>query len=345
MAKKKVLLGMSGGVDSSVTAAILLKQGFEVIGATFQLQEKQTSTNDAAKVAEQLGIEHLFLDLKNQFKDRVIDYFINSYLHGETPNPCTTCNRFIKFDALLNKALAMGIDYIATGHYARVEFDENKQRYLLKKSLAGGKDQSYVLYALTQAQLARVIFPLGNFTKPAIRAKAKELGLSVADKPDSQEICFIPDNNYRHFIQSQNTSKIKPGNFVDQNGKILGQHTGITNYTIGQRTGLGIALGYPIYVTKIDPVKNEVVLGTNQQLFTTTLYAKDLNFIAIKKLEEPLKIKAKIRSSALAESATIYPADNEQIKLVFDQAQRAITPGQAVVFYDDDVVIGGGKII
>lgn len=360
MGKKKVLVGMSGGVDSAVCVALLLEQGYEVLGATLKIQplpkscpknqnpETPATYNeaDAVKLAKQFGIKHYFIDYKENFKNKVIDYFINSYLDGKTPNPCTKCNRLIKFKELTQKAKDLGLDYVATGHYAQVEYDHKTKRYLLKKSVAGSKDQSYVLYDLTQEQLAKVIFPLGKFTKAKIRAKAKELGLFVADKADSQEICFIPDNDYRKFL-AENTQQpaSTSGNFVDIDGKILGRHNGIVNYTIGQRTGLGIALGYPVYVIKIDKEKNQVILGSDKQLYKDTFYANELNFIAIPKLKESLKVKAKIRSSASAAPATISLEKEDLIKVVFEQAQRAITPGQSVVFYDDEIVIGGGRIL
>ena len=358
MPKKSVMVGMSGGVDSSVAAAILLDKGYEVIGATMQIwpdmdeDRKQTeggccslsAVDDARRVANRLGISYYVMNFKDIFQSKVIDYFVEEYLKGRTPNPCIACNRYVKFTAMLNKAAAMGIDYYATGHYARIEYDEGLKRYLLKKSATDRKDQTYALYNLTQEQLSRTLFPIGDYEKEKVREIAKELGLTVATKPDSQEICFVEDNDYGRYISENTNYKIKPGDFVDKNGNVLGRHKGIIHYTIGQRKGLGIALGKPMFVMGIDVEKNRVVLGDETEVFSDTLTAGDLNFISIDKLDKELRVKAKIRYSAKEADATIYPIEDSRVKVVFDTPQRAITPGQSVVFYQGDVVVGGGTI-
>ena len=250
----------------------------------------------------------------------------------------------MKFEALLNKAVSMGIDYVATGHYAIIEYDENRKRYLLKKSVTDTKDQTYALYNLTQEQLARVLMPIGEYSKDIVRKKAAELGLYVASKPDSQEICFVDDNDYGKFIEENTDKKIVPGYFVDTKGNILGEHKGIIHYTVGQRKGLGIALGKPMYVVGLDAENNTVILGEDTEVYGNELIAYDLNFISIDTLEEPMRVKAKIRYSAKAADALIIPIEDGKVKVVFDTPQRAITPGQSVVFYDGDIVVGGGII-
>lgn len=358
MTKKKVMIGMSGGVDSSVAAAILLEKGYEVIGVTMQIwpdmEEERLKTeggccslsavDDARRVANKLGIPYYVMNFKEVFEKKVIDYFTEEYINGRTPNPCIACNRHVKFDALLNKAVSMGIDYIATGHYAKVEFDETSKRFLLKKSVTDRKDQTYALYNLTQEQLARTLMPIGDYEKERVRELAKELGLTVATKPDSQEICFVEDNDYAGFIEKNTDYKVKPGNFVDTKGKILGRHNGIIHYTVGQRKGLGITFGKPMFVVGIDAKNDNVVLGEEGEVLSDSLTASDLNFISIEKLDGPMRVEAKIRYSAKPAAATITPADEGRVKVVFDIPQRAITPGQSVVFYDGDVVVGGGVI-
>ncbi|NSW92242.1 MAG: tRNA 2-thiouridine(34) synthase MnmA [Firmicutes bacterium] len=357
--KKKVIIGMSGGVDSSVAAAILLEKGYDVIGVTMQIwpdREKDdmkgdtgccslSAVEDARKVADKLSIPYYVMNFKNVFKEKVIDYFVNEYLEGRTPNPCIVCNRHIKFEVLLNKALSMGIDYIATGHYARVEYDEDIDRYLLKKAVNPEKDQSYVLYKLTQEQLSRILLPIGEYTKDEVRKIAEKYKLPVAKKPDSQEICFINDNDYGKFICDYTDSKILPGYFVDTEGNILGKHKGIIHYTVGQRRGLGIALGKPMYVVEIDTKNNRVVLGDINDVLSRTLIADDLNFISIPGIDREIRVNAKIRYTAKEAPATIYPLERDKVKVEFDSPQRAITPGQSVVFYDEEVVVGGGVII
>jgi len=356
--KKKVMVGMSGGVDSSVAAAVLLEQGYEVYGVTMQIWPEHSQTNkehdnsccslfaveDARTVANKLNIPYYVLNLKNEFKTNVIDYFTSEYISGRTPNPCIACNRFVKFEALLNKAISMGMDYIATGHYARIEHDSQKGRYLLKKSATDRKDQTYALYTLTQFQLSHTLMPIGEFTKEQVRKKAEELGLNVASKPDSQEICFIDDDDYAGYICSNTDYVSRPGYFKDVYGNVLGMHKGIIHYTIGQRKGLGIALGKPMFVVDIEPDTNTVILGDSSQVFSSSLEACDVNFISIDKLASEMKVKAKIRYSAKEADAVISPMPNGCVKVVFEQPQRAITPGQSVVFYDGDIVVGGGII-
>ncbi|HEX3030247.1 MAG TPA: tRNA 2-thiouridine(34) synthase MnmA, partial [Clostridia bacterium] len=330
MTKKKVMIGMSGGVDSSVAAAILLEKGYEVIGVTMQIwpdmeEERQkteggccslSAVDDARRVANKLGIPYYVMNFKEVFEKKVIDYFTEEYINGRTPNPCIACNRHVKFDALLNKAVSMGIDYIATGHYAKVEFDEAGKRYLLKKSVTDRKDQTYALYNLTQEQLARTLMPIGDYEKERVREIAKEIGLTVATKPDSQEICFVEDNDYAGFIEKNTDYKAKPGNFVDTKGKILGRHNGIIHYTVGQRKGLGITFGKPMFVVGIDAKNDNVVLGEEGEVLTDSLTASDLNYISIEKLDGPMRVEAKIRYSAKPAAATITPDDEGRVKVV-----------------------------
>lgn len=312
--KKKVIIGMSGGVDSSVAAAILLEKGFDVIGVTLDNSYSSISSiDDARKVADKLGIPFNVINYQDVFKEEVIDYFINEYLQGRTPNPCAVCNRNVKFEALLNKALSMDIEYIATGHYARVEYDNNRNRYLLKKAVTHEKDQSYMLYNLTQEQLSKTLFPLGEYSKDQVREMALKYKLPVATKPDSQEICFIADNDYGKYVREHTDAEILPGYFVDTDGNILGKHKGIIYYTVGQRRGLGIALGKPMYVVKIDRENNKIVLGDLQDILSKTLIAGDLNFISIPNIDNSnntdkgLRVNAKIRYAAKEAPATIYP--------------------------------------
>ncbi|SKC69779.1 tRNA 2-thiouridine(34) synthase MnmA [Maledivibacter halophilus] len=358
--KNKVVLGMSGGVDSSVAAYLLKKQGYEVIGVTMKVWQDDEEDNyeredgccslsaaeDARRVANKLDIPFYVMNFKSVFKEKVIDYFVDEYLHGRTPNPCIACNKYIKFEELLQKAHSLGAYYVATGHYSRIVKDQKTNRYLIKKSLAKGKDQTYAMYNLTQDQLKHILMPLGEYSsKEEIRNIAKSLGLDVANKPDSQEICFIPDNNYGRFIEKKEGAKIIPGNFVDTNGNILGRHKGIIHYTIGQRKGLGISLGKPAYVVDIIPEKNQVVLGDNKDAFKGKLIAKNINFIPFDELKSPMKVEAKVRYSAKPSVATVYPLEENRVKVEFDNPQRAVTPGQAVVFYNENLLIGGGTIV
>jgi len=353
--KKKVLVGMSGGVDSSVAAYLLKEQGYEVIGVTMQIWqddeefiEKEggccslSAVADARRVANKIGIPFYVMNFKDAFKRNVIDYFVDEYMEGRTPNPCIACNKFIKFSSFLDKAMAMGIDYVATGHYAIIE--KQKDRYIIKKSEDDKKDQTYALYNLTQFQLERTLMPCGQYKKSEIREIAKNIGLRVYNKKDSEEICFIPDNDHGRYIKNRFPNKVRQGNFVDKQGNVLGKHKGIVYYTIGQRKGLGIAFGKPMYVVDINPFKNEVVLGTIEDLLNTELIAKDINYIPFDTLKEPMEVEAKIRYSQIPSKAIITPIDDSRVRVDFHEKQRAITKGQSVVFYKDDLLIGGGII-
>lgn len=360
MDKKKVVLGMSGGVDSSVAAYLLKEQGYEVIGVTMQIwQDKNpdavereggccslSAVDDARMVAEKLDIPFYVMNFKDIFKEKVIEYFIEEYHMGRTPNPCIACNRYVKFEELMRRAFSLDAYYVATGHYAIIEKDEKSGRYLLKKSHAVGKDQTYALYNMTQEQLEHTLMPLGIYeSKDRIREIAKKLDLVVSEKPDSQEICFVPDNDYGRFIEENSDKKATKGKFVDLDGNALGTHEGISNYTVGQRKGLGLALGYPAYVVDIDAERNEVVIGKGEDVFGKELLATDINLISIEALEKPMEVKAKVRYSAKETDALISPAGNGDIRVVFKEPVRAITPGQSVVFYDGDAVVGGGTIV
>lgn len=354
---KKVLVAMSGGVDSSVAAALLVEAGYDVIGATMRTWPKdECSTRnprnccslkgveDARSVCAKLGIPHYTLSLEKEFEDKVIRYFFLEYSNGRTPNPCIICNQRIKFGSLLKKALAIGVDYIATGHYAKAGYDEEEKRCILKEAADIAKDQSYVLFGLSQPQLARAIFPLGDYTKTNIRSLAKKLGLKVHDKLESQEICFVGDNDYRRFLRERFGVKIRPGPIVDTEGNVLGQHKGTFFFTIGQRKGLGIAKGRPLYVIGIDRLNNRVIVGRSEDTRRDELVADGLNWISIDRLNGPIKLKAKIRSRHPKAWVTVTKLAQDEVRVRFDLPQSAVTPGQAVVFYDEDVVVGGGWI-
>ena len=351
MNNKKVLLGMSGGVDSSVSAILLKEQGYDVIGITLQLFAGSCcnlETNlDAKNVCKQIGIPHITFDLRNEFKECVIDNFIQEYSNTRTPNPCIECNKYMKFGAMYEKAKELGCDYIATGHYAKIEYSDKYKQNVLKKSNSVGKDQSYVLYNLPKNMLDKVLFPLGNFTsKNEIRKIAKEHSLKVANKPDSEDICFIPDGNYKKFLEENSDLKPKPGNIVTLNGEVLGIHNGLYNYTIGQRKGLGISYKEPLFVIGFNKNKNEVIVGTNDDTFKNEMYVNNLNWLIMDKLDNEIEVNVKTRYSSRETKAIIYPTENsDMIKVIFKEPVQRITPGQSAVFYLDDVVIGGGKIL
>lgn len=345
---KKVVLGMSGGVDSSVSAIILQKQGYEVIGLTMLLCENENSSavEDAKKVCQKLNIEHHVVDLRKEFKNNVIDNFISSYMCAKTPNPCIECNKSIKFGAFYKIAQDLGCEYIATGHYAKIEYSQEYKEYVLIKSNSEKKDQTYFLYGINKEILPKVIFPLAEFEdKTEIRKIAEENDLVVARKKDSQEICFIPNNDYITFLTDKKKNITdKKGKIVLRSGEVLGEHTGIIKYTIGQRKGLGIAYKEPLYVLELDSNENQVIVGTENELYSNELEANELNFLLDIDLTKPIEIKAKIRYRA-KEAQAILEVKGETAKVTFKEPQRAITPGQSVVFYKDNIVLGGGKII
>ena len=358
MAKKKVVVGMSGGVDSSVAAYLLKEQGYDVIGVTMQIWQDEESkiqeenggccglsaVDDARKVAAQIGIPYYVMNFKKDFQEKVIDYFVDEYLHGRTPNPCIACNRYVKWESLLTRSMEIGADYIATGHYARVEQLPNG-RYAIRHSATWSKDQTYALYNLTQDQLRRTLMPVGEYEKDQIREIAKEIGLQIANKPDSQDICFVSDDDYASFIEENADAPIHQGNFVTPDGKILGKHKGIIHYTVGQRKGLGLALGYPAFVLEIRPETDEVVIGTYEESLTHTLRANELNFMSVEDLTEPMRVFAKIRYNHKGAWCTVEKTGEDEITCIFDEPIRAVTPGQAVVLYDGEYVLGGGTIL
>ncbi len=353
MNQKKVAVGMSGGVDSSVCAVLLKEAGYQVSGVTLTLHaerdEKVCGTSDhvedAKKVADALGVDFYSCDMKDVFKKQVMTRFSESYEKAETPNPCILCNRYIKFDAMLSYAKSIGMDMIATGHYANVEQDEATGRYLLKKATDISKDQTYFLYTLTQEQLSHTLFPLGNLEKSEVRQIAEEHGFHNAKKKESQDICFVPDGDYAAFIRRYRGVSFPEGDFVDKSGKVLGKHKGIIHYTIGQRKGLGLSFPCPMYVIHKDLATNTVTLGTVEELYQTTFCATDINLISVESIEGELQVSAKIRYNQKEQPATVKQLDQHTIQVTFSEPQKAITKGQAVVLYDGDTVVGGGTIL
>ena len=357
MSQKKALIAMSGGVDSSVAAYLTLQAGFQCTGATMRLFDNsilgqdQESTccslddvEDARSVARRLGFPFYVFNFKDDFEEKVIRKFIHCYECGATPNPCIDCNRYLKFDHLLRRGYELGCDYVVTGHYARIRQDETTGRYLLYKATDLSKDQSYVLYSLTQEQLAHTRFPLGEMTKADARVIAEEQGFINARKHDSQDICFVPDGDYVAFMERYTGKKYTPGDYLDLQGNVVGKHKGAVCYTLGQRKGLNLAMGTPVYVCAKDMERNTVTVGPNEALFSTTLRATDWNWFPFPTLAEPIRVSAKARYNQPPQPATVYPEENGFARVVFDEPQRALTPGQAVVLYDGEMVVGGGTI-
>jgi len=363
MKSKKILIAMSGGVDSSVAAHLLKEQGYDCIGAMMKLYSDDIinigmddppranrgccsleDAEDARAVATALGIPFFVFNFSDSFGAQVIEGFISAYRQGRTPNPCIDCNRFMKFEKFIARAAELEVDYIATGHYAKITRDPSG-RYLLSRGADAGKDQTYVLYAMTQSQLARTLFPLGGYTKEAVREMAASLGLATAAKRDSQDICFAPDGDYAGFIERYTGQASQAGDFVSPQGEVLGRHKGIIHYTIGQRKGLGLYGPMLQYVSALDPKANTVTVGGAEDLFSRSLVARDINLIPMDKLDGPLNVQAKVRYSQPAQPARVWQTAPEELHLEFEKPQRAITPGQAVVFYDGDVVMGGGTIV
>lgn len=365
-----IAVAMSGGVDSSTVAAMLRAEGYNLIGLTMQLwNQRRLSPDgippeaqagrccslddvyDARRVAEKIGIPYYVVNQEERFEQDVVRPFVDDYLSGRTPIPCSLCNNHLKFDQLLRTARQIGAERIATGHYARCEFDPDRNRWLLKRPLDRAKDQTYFLFGLTQEQLSRTLFPLGNMHKPEVRETARAKGLTVlAEKPDSQEICFIPNGDYKQFLDRYLAEQGEElpdtaGELVTTSGEVIGRHSGIHNFTIGQRKGLGVATGSPLYVVAIRGDRNEVVVGGGEELLSRTLRARRMNWIAVEALREPIRVEAKIRHRHQPAAATVEPAGEDEVLVTFDEPQRSITPGQAVVFYQDELVVGGGWIV
>ncbi|MCH5197949.1 MAG: tRNA 2-thiouridine(34) synthase MnmA [Oscillospiraceae bacterium] len=351
----KALIAMSGGVDSSVAALLAKEMGYDCVGCTMRLYNNEdvginsrtccslNDVEDARSVAYSLGMPYYVFNFSSDFGEKIIKKFVDSYFDGATPNPCIDCNRYMKFEKLYDRAMLLGCEKIVSGHYARIE--EQNGRLVLKKAVDQSKDQSYVLYMLSKEQLSHTLFPLGGLTKAQVRAIAEKNGFINSFKPDSQDICFVPNGDYASVIEKYSGKKSEPGYFIDGSGKILGEHKGIIHYTVGQRKGLGIASSAPLFVTKIDPQNNTVTLTHGEGLFTDTVTVRDINLTAVDSIEEPIKVKAKIRYRHTEQSATVVQTDSDTLKIKFDSPQRAVTRGQAAVLYDGDTVLGGGTIV
>jgi tRNA-specific 2-thiouridylase len=354
--RKRVVVAMSGGVDSSTTAWLLKEKGYEVIGATMCIGMMERSQKEPARccgfadiedtrrVALQLEIPFFLFDLKDEFEEEIVQYFCNEYVQGRTPNPCIICNERIKFGSFLKKAIDLGADFIATGHYARLEFDEDRNQSVLKKGVDRRKDQSYVLFSLTQDQLRHILFPLGEYRKEEVRRKALELNLRVHDKPESQEVCFIHEGSYHSFLSEKLKETIEPGPIIDKKGNVIGRHEGVPFYTIGQRRGLRLAKGKPLYVIGIDREKNAIVVGGEEEVYGDTFIVDSVNWIASKGMDPSLTAQVKIRYNHPGSEAVLFPKGRDEVEVKFKSPQKAITPGQAAVFYDGETVLGGGWI-